>query len=239
MLTFENVTIAYPGGEPVLEDLSFEIKEGEQVALIGANGSGKSTLLKAALGLIPVRGRITVDGVDLKKDTLAVVRKKMGFVLQNSDNQMFLPTVLDDMLFGPMNYGASREDAEQKVDEVLETLSLSHLKNRHNHKLSGGEKRMAAIATVLAMEPGIMLMDEPSSALDPYHRRKLINTLKKISCTKLIATHDLDFCLDCCDRVILLGEQGIVADGPAAVILRDRALLEANHLELPLSLSGN
>ena len=159
-------------------------------------------------------------------------------MLQNSDNQMFMPTVYEDMIFGPLNYMVSREEADRRVDEVLARLDLQALKHRHNHRISGGEKRMAAIATILAMEPEAILMDEPSSALDPCNRRLVINTIRGLEQTKLISSHDLDMILDTCSRVILLSEGRIAADGPAEEILRDRALLERNHLELPLQLAG-
>ena len=237
MLRFENVSFSYEGGRPVLQDLSFSIGKGEAVGLIGANGAGKTTIMKILLGLLPCEGRVLVDGLEVNKKNLPEVRRKLGFVLQNSDNQMFMPTVYEDMLFGPLNYGLSREDAEKKADEVLERLGLRELGHRYNHRISGGEKRMAAIATVLAMEPEAILMDEPTSALDPYNRRVVIRTIRQLPQTKLITSHDLDMILDTCDRVILIGGGKIAADGPAEEILRDRELLEANRMELPLSLS--
>ena len=238
MISFENISFSYERNKAVITDLSFRINNGEAVGLIGANGAGKSTVMKLLLGLLPVEGRITVDGLEVRKENLSAVRRKLGFVLQNSDNQMFMPTVFEDMMFAPLNYMVSREDAEQRVDAVLERLGLTELKYRHNHKLSGGEKRMAAIATILAMEPEVILMDEPTSALDPYNRRIVINTIRELKQTKIITSHDLDMILDTCERVILLSEGRIAADGPAAEILRDRSLLEANHMELPLSLCG-
>ena len=238
MIIFENVSFSYERSKPVITDLSFRIEDGEAVGLIGANGAGKSTVMKLLLGLLPAEGRITVDGLEVNKQNLSAVRRKLGFVLQNSDNQMFMPTVYEDMMFAPLNYMVSREEAERRVDAVLERLGLQDLKYRHNHKLSGGEKMMAAIATVLAMEPEVILMDEPTSALDPYNRRIVINTIRELDQTRIITSHDLDMIFDTCDRVILLSEGRIAADGPADVILRDRALLEANHMELPLSLCG-
>ena len=237
MIEFSHVSFAYEPGKEVIRDLSFRLEDGESVGLIGANGAGKSTVMKLLLGLVQGEGEITVDGIRLEKKTLAEIRRKIGFVLQNSDNQMFMPTVYDDMMFAPMNYGMTREEAEKKVDEVLARLELGALRNRYNHKLSGGEKKMAAIAAVLAMEPETVLMDEPTSGLDPYNRRLIIRTVRGMKETKLIASHDLDMILDCCSRVILLSEGRIAADGRAEDVLRDRALLEANHLELPLSLS--
>ena len=166
------------------------------------------------------------------------ISRKFGFVLQDSDNQMFMPTVYEDMIFGPRNYGLSKEETEKRVDAVLTQLGLQDLKYRHNHKISGGEKRMAAIATILAMEPEMILMDEPSTALDPVNRRTVINTIGRLPQTKLIASHDLDMILDTCQRVILLSHGTIVADGDAETILRDKALLEANRMELPFCLQG-
>lgn len=179
-------------------------------------------------------GRILVDGMEVLPRNLAQIRRKLGFVLQNSDNQMFMPTVFEDMIFGLLNYGMSRKEAERKVDEVLEKLGQKNLKYLYNHKISGGEKRMAAVATVLAMEPEVLLMDEPTSALDPYNRRIIINTVRGLSQTKIITSHDLDMIYDTCDRVILISGGRIAADGPAEEILHNRELLEANRMELPL-----
>ena len=234
MIEFQNVSFSYEKGRPVLQELSFRIETGEAVGLIGANGAGKSTVMKLLLGLLTGEGRILVDDLEVCKANLKQIRRKLGFVLQNSDNQMFMPTVYEDMMFGPLNYMMSREAAEKKVDEVLARLGMTELKHRHNHKISGGEKRMAAIATVLAMEPEAVLMDEPTSALDPCNRRLVINTIRSLPQTKLITSHDLDMILDTCGRVILLSGGRIAADGPAQEILRDQALLEAHRMELPL-----
>ena len=236
MIRFDHVSIEYEKGKRVLDDISFEIRDGESVGLIGANGAGKSTVMKSLLGLIPHEGSITVDGLEEYKENLSLVRKKLGLVLQNSDNQMFMPTVLEDIMFGLLNYGMSREEAEKKADGILSKLGLEDLKYRHNHKLSGGEKRMAAIATVLAMEPDAVLMDEPTSALDPYNRRIIIDTIRGMNITKIITSHDLDMIMDTCSRVILLSGGRVAADGDADVILRDKELLESKRLELPLSL---
>ena len=237
MIEFQNVSFSY-GDVPVVENLSFTIQKGETVGLIGANGAGKSTIMKLMLGLLSGSGEIKVDGLPVCRDNLAEIRKKIGFVLQDSDNQMFMPTVYEDMIFGPRNYGLSKEETEKRVDTVLTQLGLQDLKHRHNHKISGGEKRMAAIATILAMEPEMILMDEPSTALDPVNRRTVINTINRLPQTKLIASHDLDMILDTCQRVILLSHGTIVADGDAETILRDKALLEANRMELPFCLQG-
>ena len=237
MIEFRNVTFSY-GEAPVVENLSFSIQKGETVGLIGANGAGKSTIMTLMLGLITGSGEIKVDGLPMNRENLAEIRKKIGFVLQDSDNQMFMPTVYEDMIFGPRNYGLSKEETDRRVDAVLAQLGLQSLKHRHNHKISGGEKRMAAIATILAMEPEMILMDEPSTALDPVNRRTVINTINRLPQTKLIASHDLDMILDTCQRVILLSHGAIVADGDAETILRDKELLEANRMELPFCLQG-
>ena len=237
MIEFRNVSFSYEKGTPVIENLSFRIETGEAVGLIGANGAGKSTVMKLLLGLVFGEGEIFVDGIEVSRKNLAAIRKKLGFVLQNSDNQMFMPTVYEDMIFAPLNYGLSREEAERKVDGVLEKLGLQDLKYRHNHKISGGEKRMAAIATILAMEPETILMDEPTSALDPFNRRIVINTIRELPQTKIITSHDLDMILDTCSRVILIDGGTIIADGRAEEILADKELLEAHRMELPLSLT--
>ena len=239
MIRFQNVSYAYETEQPVLTDLSFQIAAGESVGLIGANGAGKSTLMKLLLGLLSgASGEILADGIPVSKENLKEIRKKLGYVLQNSDNQMFMPTVYEDMMFGPLNYMLSREEAEQRVDSVLQKLNMEYLKHRHNHKISGGEKRMAAIATVLAMEPELILMDEPTSALDPYNRRLIIRTMLSLPQTLLITSHDLDMIYDTCSRVILVTDGRVIVDGPADRILRDRQLLEENHLELPLRFQG-
>ena len=238
MIEFQNVSFSYDGERPVVENLSFSMGKGESVGLIGANGAGKSTIMKLLLGLLSGKGQILVDGLTVNKQNLPAIRQKIGFVLQDSDNQMFMPTVYEDMIFGPRNYGLSKEETERRVDAVLNRLGLVELKHRYNHKISGGEKRMAAIATILTMEPETILMDEPSTALDPVNRRTVINTINTLPQTKLIASHDLDMILDTCQRVILLSRGKIVADGPAGGILRDQALLEANRMELPFCLQG-
>ncbi len=237
MIRFEHVSCEYEKGQIVLDDLSFEIRDGESVGLIGANGAGKSTLMKVLLGLLPYQGLITVDDLVVNKQNLKEIRRGLGFVLQNSDNQMFMPTVYEDVMFAPLNYGMSRAEAERRTNKVLLQLGLSDLKHKYNHKISGGEKRMAAIATVLAMDPEVLLMDEPTSALDPYNRRVVINTINSLPNTKIITSHDLDMILDTCQKVILLSNGKIAVEGNTMEILTDKDLLEENRMELPLSLS--
>ena len=236
MIKFENVSFGYEKEIPVIQNLSFSIKDGDTIGLIGANGAGKSTIMKILLGLLQHEGHIIVDSLEVEKKNYPEIRKKLGYVLQDSDNQMFMPTVYEDMMFAPMNYGFTRDEAEKRVDETLKKLGLMELKHRHNHKISGGEKRMAAIATILAMDPEVILMDEPSTALDPMNRRTLINTIKQLPQTKIIASHDLDMILETCNRVILLNHGEIVADGKTKELLTNRKLLEANRMELPLCL---
>ncbi|MCQ2451925.1 MAG: energy-coupling factor ABC transporter ATP-binding protein [Oscillospiraceae bacterium] len=238
MICFEHVSFGYEKGKPVLEDLNFILQDGESVGLIGANGAGKSTFMKVLLGLLPHEGTILVDEYEVNTKNLKEIRRKLGFVLQNSDNQMFMPTVYEDIAFAPLNYGMTKQEAEEAADTALEKLGITALKHRHNHKISGGEKRMAAIATVLAMNPDVLLMDEPTSALDPYNRRIIINTISSLEKTKIITSHDLDMIMDTCQRVILLSKGKIAADGPARDILSNRELLEANRMELPLRLQG-
>ena len=208
MIEFRHVDFSYEKDRPVLRDLSFRIEKGESVGLIGANGAGKSTVMKLLLGLL------TPKSGEILVDGVPVGKKTLAEI------------------------GRSREEAERRVDAVLEKLGLQELKHRHNHRISGGEKRMAAIATILAMEPEAVLMDEPSSALDPCNRRLVINTIRELRQTKLITSHDLDMILDTCERVILLSGGAVAADGPADQILRDRALLEAHRMELPFCLAG-
>ena len=236
MIRFENVTFAYERGKPVIQSVSFAIHRGETVGLIGANGAGKSTVMKLLLGLAGpgagapgqyFDGKILVDGMEVTPANIARIRQKLGFVLQNSDNQMFMPTVLEDMLFGLLNSGMTRKEAEKKVDETLQSLGLMDLKYL-------GEKRMAAVATVLAMEPEVLLMDEPTSALDPYNRRVVIRAINNLPQTRIITSHDLDMIYDTCSRVILITGGKVAADGPAEQILKDEELLMANRMELPL-----
>ena len=234
MIRFEHVSFSYENDKQVLHDLSFDIKGGESVGLIGANGAGKSTVMKVMLGLLKAEGKVTMAGLEMNDANLAQIRRKTGFVLQNSDNQMFMPTVYEDLIFAPMNYGMSEEEADRKASAILEQLGISELKDRYNHRLSGGEKRMAAIAVILAMDPEVILMDEPTSALDPYNRRIVLNTIRSMKGTRLVASHDLDLILDVCDRVILIDRGTVIADGKTEEILGNRELLEAHRLELPL-----
>jgi len=238
VLKLENVSFAYDNGHEVLKEISLSIKEGEQVALIGANGVGKSTLLKLFVGLLsPQSGRVSVSGLSVEKANLVAVRRAAGYVFQDAESQLFLANVWEDVAFGPRNEGLVGEDLRHRVDEALASVGLTSLAAEHVYRLSGGQKRLASIATVLALRPDSLLLDEPTLALDPRNRRAVIRALSALPCAKLIATHDLDFVLDACTRVLLMDDGRIVADGRPDELLRDRALLERHGLELPLSLS--
>lgn len=236
VIDIANASFAYDRGNQVILNLSLKIAEGESVGLIGANGTGKSTLLKMMTGLLGHGGSIKIFGLEVEKKNFPEIRKRTGFVFQDSDSQLFMPTVYDDIAFAPRNYGMGKAEVEKAVDNAFERIGITHLKYKQNYKMSGGEKRMACIATILAMHPDIVLMDEPSIALDPYNRRTLIQNLNRMKETKLIASHDLDMILETCDRVVLMDHEGIRADGEAEEILTNRELLESCHLELPFCL---
>jgi len=234
----QNVSFAYEKDKPILQKVSFHAHEEDGIGLIGANGVGKSTLLKLLVGLeLNFQGEIRVEEIPLGKDTLTKVREKIGYVFQDSDSQLFMTTVREDVAFAPKNYGLPAEEVNRRVEKAMEAVQISHLADRPIYKLSGGEKKLASIATILSMHPDIILMDEPSVALDPRNRRNLIRILQGFDHLKIIASHDLDFIWDTCSRVILMNHGEIIADGPTEEILRNQALLEANGLELPLSLS--
>ena len=234
-ISLAGVQYHYPDHTPALQDVSFHITHGESVALIGGNGAGKSTLLSLLVGIVfPTAGTVNIGGVDLTHKTAAQLRQRIGLVFQNPDDQLFMPTVLDDVAFGPLNLGLSTEQAQERAVGALTTVGAAHLSQRSSLRLSTGEKRAAAIAAVLAMAPDILLMDEPTAGLDPWSRRQLINLLGSFAHTKIIATHDLDFALDVCQRTLVLREGRVVADGPTANLLRDRELLASCRLELPL-----
>lgn len=231
-------SFAYEKSRPVIQNLAFQVNKGEAVGLIGANGIGKSTILKMLVGLLDHEGSIRMFGMEVCRENLSEIRRRTGYVFQDSDSQLFMPAVYDDLAFAPRNYGMERDEVERRVEQALERAGIPHLKYRQNYKMSGGEKRMACIATILAMEPEVVLMDEPSIALDPYNRRTLIHILNEMPETKLIASHDLDMIMETCDRVILLSPDGIKADGNAEEILQNKELLETCRLELPLCLQG-
>ncbi|MFH1595187.1 MAG: ABC transporter ATP-binding protein [Pseudomonadota bacterium] len=229
----------YPDGTSALRGVSFRITHGEAVAIIGANGAGKSTLLLQLNGcLLPQAGTVRIGDLPLNRKTLLHVRRTVGMVFQDPDDQLFMPLVRDDVAFGPLNLGLPAEEVEARVESALATVGASHLKDRPPYRLSGGEKRAVAIASVLSMSPSILVMDEPTAALDPKTRRHLIQLLKTFNHTLIIATHDLDLVLDLCSRAIVFKEGLIVADGPTLEILQNQELLESSSLEKPLRLQG-
>lgn len=236
-LAMQDVFYTYPDNTMALNGISFLVHHGESVALIGGNGAGKSTLLSLLVGIVfPTAGAVKVGGIDLTHKTAGEARRRIGMVFQNPDDQLFMPTVYDDVAFGPLNLGFSEEQTVRLVEDALNTVGAGHLRQRSSNRLSIGEKRAVSIATVLAMSPDILLMDEPTSGLDPWSRRQLIFLLQEFSHTKVIATHDLDFAMDICARTIVLRNGRVVADGPTQDILRDRELLASCRLEPPLSL---
>ncbi|MBU0483018.1 MAG: energy-coupling factor ABC transporter ATP-binding protein [Proteobacteria bacterium] len=235
----KDLKYSYPDGTPALDGISFLITHGESVAVVGSNGAGKSTLLHHLNGyLTPTSGMVRIGDLPLSKSTVQAVRRSVGMVFQDPDDQLFMPTVADDVAFGPLNLGLPLEEVNDRVDRALTTVGALHLKNRPPYKLSGGEKRSVAIASTLSMSPDILVMDEPSANLDPQARRRLIELLSTFTHTKIIATHDLDMALDLCDRTIILHGGLITADGPTLDIFRDSALLRRSHLEKPLSMQG-
>jgi cobalt/nickel transport system ATP-binding protein len=237
IVEFKDVNFRYPDGTEALKGINFRITHGEAVGICGANGAGKSTLLMHTNGyLLPTAGTVTVGNYSLSKKTRQEIRKTVGMVFQNPDDQLFMPTVFDDCAFGPLNLEMDEQSVRERVFEALKTVNCLDLKDKPSHHLSAGQKSAVAIASIIAMAPDIIVMDEPAANLDPKSRRSLITLLKTFKHSKIIATHDLDLILDCCERCIVIGSGAVVADGPSLDILSDRALLEANNLELPLSL---
>lgn len=238
-LEVRNIHFSYPDGQAAVKNMCFTIHHGEAVGIIGANGAGKSTLLMLLMGvLFPKEGEVLVGDVHITKKTLPMIRQRLGMVFQDPEDQLFMTTVYDDVAFGPRNYKLHEKEVESRVLEALEMVGIPHLKDRAPFKLSGGEKRCAAIASVLSMHPDILIMDEPTAALDPKARRKLINLLKTFEHTKLITSHDLDMVLETCTRIIVIKNGEIVADGETKKILTDAELLDSCGLEMPLSLQN-
>ena len=237
LINIKDLSFSYEKGEKVLDGLNLTAHDGESIGIVGANGIGKSTLMKLLVGLyLNYEGQLEVAGHAVVKENLSHIRAHVGYVFQDSDSQLFLSTVEEDVAFGPKNYGLSDEEVKRRVEEALEKVHITHLRGKHNYKLSGGEKKLAAIATILSMEPDIIIMDEPSIALDPRNRRNLIGILNEIKALKIITSHDLDFIMDTCSRALLLDEGRIIADGDVKEVLTDKKLLEEHGLELPLSL---
>lgn len=230
---------SYPNrkDKKVLEDISFSVCRGEAVGIVGANGAGKSTLLRILTGLLEAdSGTVEMEGMLLEKKNLAQIRQKLAYVFQDSQNQLFLTKVRDELAFAPDNYRYSKEKKEKKIQAAVEATGIESLLDRQVFHLSGGERKLVAIASVLTTEPSLLLMDEPSAALDPVNRRNLIQLINRLPEAKLITSHDLDMIWDTCTRVILMNKGSMIADGPVKEILSNAVLLEQNGLELPLRL---
>lgn len=239
LVEVKDLEYVYPDGRRALDGVSFRITHGEAVGIVGANGAGKSTLLLHLTGILfPNAGSVRVGDWPVTKETLPQIRRSVGMIFQDPDDQLFMPTVGEDVAFGPLNLGLPVAEVEKRVIEALETVGALHLKDRPPYKLSGGEKKAAAIATVLSMAPDLLVMDEPSASLDPVSRRRLIAMLAGFKHTKIIATHDLDLILDLCERTIVLSEGKLLADGKTTKIFADKDLLHRGHLEKPLSMQG-
>jgi cobalt/nickel transport system ATP-binding protein len=239
-ISIENLSYSYPDGTEALREINLAIRASERVALVGANGSGKSTLLLHFNGiLLPQSGTIAVGEYRVEPQNLAQIRNFVGVVFQNPDDQLFMPTVREDVAFGPMNQGAKGEPLTRRCHHCMHAVGLDpgHYGERSPSNLSGGEKKRVAIAGVLAMQPQVLVFDEPTAQLDPRSRRQLIHLLATLPLTQVIATHDLDMALELCSRTVVLSRGQIVRDGPTVEVLGDTEFLEQHHLEAPLSYS--
>lgn len=234
LLEVEDLAYTYPDGTEALRGVTFSVAEGERVALLGPNGAGKTTLLLALIGIVRAqRGEVRVGGVSLSPETYPEVRRRIGIVFQDPDDQLFMPTVWRDVAFGPANLGLPDEEVEARTREALAAVDMDEQAGRAPHHLSGGEARRAAIATVLSMRPDVIVLDEPTSNLDPVGRRELARLLTTVGTTQIVVTHDLPFALQLCPRSIVLNAGRVAADGPTPRLLSDTDLMAANRLELP------
>ncbi|MBI5839737.1 MAG: ABC transporter ATP-binding protein [Chloroflexi bacterium] len=231
VLQVHDLNFAYPDGHTALRGVSFNLCGGDKAALVGPNGAGKSTLMLHLNGILTGRGEIEIGGLRLTRDNLPVIRSMVGLVFQNPDDQLFSPTVFEDVAFGPLHMGLPESDVRARVDAALEAVRMSAYRDRLSHHLSVGEKKRIAIATVLSMNPSILVLDEPSAGLDPRARRTLINLLRELPITMLVSTHDMAMVKELFPRTIVMDEGQIVADGKTMEILEDEKLLEAHGLE--------
>ncbi len=237
MIKVENLSYAYPDGREALKNINLNIFEGESIGIIGPNGAGKTTLLLHLNGILENKqGAVEILGMRTTQKNLQEIRKKIGIVFQNPDDQLFMPTVFDDTAFGPLNAGYSEIEVREKVRKALKEVNMEGREERCTHHLSLGEKKRISIATVLSMEPDILILDEPSSSLDPRTRRQLIDLLKSLKQTRIVASHDLELVREVCQKVFLFDEGSVVAEGEVDKIMRDKGLLESHGLEAPLSL---
>lgn len=235
----KNLEFSYPDSTSALRGISFEIRHGESVAIVGANGAGKSTLLLHLNGyLTPTVGQVRIGDFPLTRDTVQEVRRTVGMVFQDPDDQLFMSTVYDDVAFGPLNLGFPVSEVDIRVEKALATVGMTDLRERPPHRLSSGQKRRVAIATVLSMSPDILVMDEPTAGLDPQARRQLINLLHTFKHSKIFASHDLDMVLDLCERTIIIHDGKIKADGLTSEIFQNEQLLAESHLEKPFRMQG-
>jgi cobalt/nickel transport system ATP-binding protein len=225
IICIKNLYYSYPDGTKALSDINLEIQHGDSLGIVGANGAGKSTLLLHLNGILRGRGEIIVLGKDLTDKNLPAIRSMVGLVFQDADSQLFMPTVLDDVSFGPINMRMRRQDVEKSVKKALKEVDMLASIKRSSHHLSVGEKKRIAIATVLSMNPQVLVLDEPSSNLDPKHRRALIKLLNMLEMTKIIATHDLDLIAQTCSRIVLMKEGKIVSGGLCPDFLAEAAAL--------------
>ena len=233
ILAVENLSFQYPDGHAALQAVSLKISPGEKVALVGPNGAGKSTLMLHLNGILAGQGDLCVAGMALTKENLPLVRARVGMVFQNPDDQLFSPTVFEDVAFGPLHMGLPETEVRQRVERALTQVGMSQYANRLSHHLSVGEKKRISIATVLSMEPEILVLDEPSAGLDPRARRALINLLSEMELTMLVSTHDMRMVAELFPRTVVMDGGQIVADGSTGEILADEVLLEAHGLEKP------
>ncbi len=234
-LRVEGLGYRYPAGAPVLHDVSFTVDDGERLAVLGANGAGKSTLLLHLNGLLlPERGMVAVDGTRVVEETLREVRRKVGLVFQDPGDQLFLPSLLEDVAFGPLNDGASPAEAESAARSVLDSLGLGHAADRAAHHLSGGEQRLASLATALVTRPGLLVLDEPTAGLDARARARVVDLLRGRPETLVLATHDLEVAEALCGRALVLAGGRVAALGPIGEVLADPELLLRHGLRVPL-----
>lgn len=232
-LLVKNLSYSYPDGHVALQDVSLQVNNGQKVALVGPNGAGKSTLLLHLNGILSDRGQVQVAGMPVTKSNLSVVRSKVGLVFQNPDDQLFSPTVFEDVAFGPLHMGMSKDEVHKRVARALAQVGMSDYANRLSYHLSVGEKKRIAIATVLSMDPEILVLDEPSAGLDPRARRALITQLRQLPVTMLTSTHDMRMVSELFSRMVIMDKGRIVADGPTQQLMEDVALLERHGLERP------
>lgn len=239
MIAIEQLAYTYPDGTRALEGIDLHVGKGESLGIAGSNGAGKSTLVNHLNGwFLPQEGAVRIGELQVNKKAVEKIRKMAGLVFQKPDDQLFMARVLDDVMFGPANLGMNEDKSRAEAERLLRMFGLWELRDKPPAHLSQGQKRFAAITTVLVMQPEVLIMDEPTSDLDPRNRRKLIELASELPMTRITVSHDLDFIWDTCQRVCIMNEGRIVADGPTRKILADRELLEANGLELPLRLQA-